>query len=541
MVMLTISSSPKREFGSVKKSAHVKRLLCAFLRSAFACALLFSPALGQGDIDSRLETFITRQRTANGPLEAAHISEGNRLLDEISTRLTSSPELDDKRHLDLLRVVGRGQIRQWRGLSTGRSKATEQRLSDRIVSSIKLRMSPKLKEMLQRNVLLIPHLYEPDLRAGAAILLGELDDEASTLALLNATKDESRDVRDCAAEAVIGRDSTAVHSGLLRLFIAVESGELELTTIPLERHFQTVGPEEGSAAERRLYEYARERFTGASWQTASRAISLSKKLNDRLIVPLLIEAMSTWISRKEAGGQAGRVLGELEQELSERSGLRLGQRPTRWRTWWRSIKNGRSKLPSEYPQINRTRASFFGLRPNTDRVIFVLDGSGSMEALFTNDSAGTSSRENTRFKEATAQLIGCLEKLGEGTRFDVIIFNDKVRRFRSELVLANESTLKALKAWIKRKPPEGGTNLRGGVVDAMRRAKNADHAADTIIVLCDGETLQGPSWVAPFIRSFNEKARVRFSAVQLGGQSDGTLEELCTHTDGNYTEISDSL
>ena len=102
MGMLTINSSPKREFGSVKKSAHIKRLLCAFLRSAFACALLFSPALGQGDIDTRLEAFITRQRAANGPLEAAHISEGNRLLDEISTRLTSSPELDDKRHLDLL-------------------------------------------------------------------------------------------------------------------------------------------------------------------------------------------------------------------------------------------------------------------------------------------------------------------------------------------------------------------------------------------------------------------------------------------------------
>ena len=85
------------------------------------------------------------------------------------------------------------------------------------------------------------------------------------------------------------------------------------------------------------------------------------------------------------------------------------------------------------------------------------------------------------------------------------------------------------------------TNLRRGVDDAMRRLNQADHAADTIIVLCDGETLQGPSWVAPFIRSFNEKARVRFSAVQLGGQSDGTLEELCDHTDGNYTEISDSL
>jgi hypothetical protein len=78
------------------------------------------------------------------------------------------------------------------------------------------------------------------------------------------------------------------------------------------------------------------------------------------------------------------------------------------------------------------------------------------------------------------------------------------------------------------------------VLNAISRSSKAALEADTIIVLCDGETLEGPSWVAPFIRSFNEKARVNFSAVQLGGRSDGALEALCEHTNGDYVEIRDA-
>ena len=61
--------------------------------------------------------------------------------------------------------------------------------------------------------------------------------------------------------------------------------------------------------------------------------------------------------------------------------------------------------------------------------------------------------------------------------------------------------------------------------------------ADTVIVLCDGETAEGPTWVGSFIRVHNDLSRVRFHAVQLGGRSDGTLEALCEHTSGDYVEI----
>ena len=163
-----------------------------------------------------------------------------------------------------------------------------------------------------------------------------------------------------------------------------------------------------------------------------------------------------------------------------------------------------------------------------------------MESVFANGETESARQKNTRFTEAAAQLVNCLEGLGEDTRFDVVIFDSHVRRFRGELVPAKENTLKALQSWIQRKAPEGGTHLRAGVLNVMSRSSEAALEADTIIVLCDGETLEGPGWVAPSIRSFNEEARVVFSAVQLGGRSDGALEALCEHTNGDYVEIRDA-
>ena len=150
-------------------------------------------------------------------------------------------------------------------------------------------------------------------------------------------------------------------------------------------------------------------------------------------------------------------------------------------------------------------------------------------------TAGNKSR--TRFDEAGSQLIKCLEGLGEDARFEVILFSDGLRHFRGELVPANEKNLRNLARWISLNGPDGGTHLRPGVRAAMCVDEPESLEADTVIVLCDGETAEGPTWVGSFIRVHNDLSRVRFHAVQLGGRSDGTLEALCKHTSGDYVEI----
>jgi hypothetical protein len=512
--------------------------------SALAVCLLISPTLAQGNIDRRLDDFIKAQSVASGALTPEQLAEANRLLDEISIGFNVAVETEEKRHLDLLRIVGQARIRAWRGLSSRHGLEREEGLSERIMGSLRLRMGETFRESLHNEILLLPRLSPPELRAGAALLLGTIEGERSTLALLYATHDLDRDVRDCAAESVAGRDSDAVHNTFLKLLISVEAGELELTTMPLERHFQEVTPKAGSKGEELLFEFIRARLTANDWRTSSRAISMCANLSDQRVAPLLIEAMNLWLTRKSAGLQAARVLGELERALVNRSGLKLGQRPERWRTWWRSIKTNENSPPTDQASATRTQASFFGLRPMTDRVIFVLDGSGSMDTNFKSDRpqsnrSQSNRKKDTRFSEATDQLLSYLDDLGESTHFDVVIFNSKLRRFRGDLVPANERNLKSLREWIQKRPPDGGTDLKRGVLNALSASKPKSLEADTIIVLCDGETTEGPGWITPFMRSFNEEARVKCHAIQLGGRSDGALEALCEQTSGDYIEIRD--
>jgi hypothetical protein len=495
------------------------------------------PCLAQGDYGDRLGALLLGQEAAQGPLSPEQLSEGNELIDRISASWPESPQTQKSYMSNLLRLSGRARARAWAGLSAERGGDREDELAARARGALRLRVSASLLSYLESEVLLLPRLHRDDLRAGAALFLGDIDSETATLALLQATRDPDRHVRDCAILALSNRDSPIVHAAFLELLREVGRGDLEVTTLPLERHFQGVTLQTGGAVEEQLFQFVRGRLPSSDWHVASQAIALSSALADRRAAPPLIEAMNVWLTRKRGGLQAARLLGDLETELERRSGRKLGQDPQRWRTWWRAVRAGETKLPAEDGTAERTKAAFFGLRPETDRVVFVLDRSGSMDAAMGNSTKTAGNKGRTRFDEAGSQLIKCLEDLGEDARFEVILFSDGLRHFRDELVPANEKNLKSLARWISLNRPDGGTHLRPGVRSAMRVDDPDTLEADTVIVLCDGETAEGPTWVGSFIRIHNDLARVRLHAVQLGGRSDGTLETLCEHTSGDYVEI----
>lgn len=507
------------------------------MQAGVTTLLLALPGLTQGHFGERLSALLREQEAAQGPLTSDQLSEGNKLIDRISANWPENPQTRKSYTTNLLRFVGRARARAWSGLSAERGGDREDGLSARARGALRLRVDAPLLAYLESEVLLLPRLHRDDLRAGAALFLGEVDSKTATLALLQATRDPDRHVRDCAVQVLASRDSPIVHAALVELLREIGRGDLEVTTLPLERHFRGVTLQPGGAAEEQLFQFVRERLPSSDWHVASQAIALSSALTDRRAAPPLIEAMNVWLTRKRGGLQAARLLGDLEAELVNRSGRKLGQNPQRWRTWWRAVRAGETKLPSEDGVAERTKAAFFGLRPETDRVVFVLDRSGSMDAGMGNSTKTAGNKSRTRFDEAGSQLIKCLEGLGEDARFEVILFSDGLRHFRDELVPANEKNLKSLARWISLNRPDGGTHLRPGVRSAMRVDDPATLEADTVIVLCDGETIEGPTWVGSFIRVHNDLSRVRFHAVQLGGRSDGTLEALCEHTSGDYVEI----
>jgi hypothetical protein len=259
----------------------------------------------------------------------------------------------------------------------------------------------------------------------------------------------------------------------------------------------------------------------------------------------LIEALPVWMERGEAGLQAKRIQGDLLDELHRRTGRKLGLHPERWRVLLEAVRKGELDLAAGGPDSARpyTEASFFGLRPWTDRVVFVIDRSGSMSYPFGPSALGEDPAAATsRYEAAIAQMVSFLEQLGPQTRFDVVLFESAAQRWRRELVPVTRENLRSVASWAIAEDTGGGTHLRAGIelAAALKRDGSLDLAAleaDTVIVLCDGDTDEGPGWVPAFLREINDEARLRFHAVQIGGSGDGTLRALCEGSDGDYLRV----
>ena len=173
---------------------------------------------------------------------------------------------------------------------------------------------------------------------------------------------------------------------------------------------------------------------------------------------------------------------------------------------------------------------FFGLRPVTDKVTFVIDYSGSM-------ANGWGTEGHSRYVEAIEQMTRFLQAGGKEMRFNIILFSSEPLRSSPQLVRATAGTLMRARESMLMRSPDGGTRLRSAIELALRLDGSGDVdperlEADTIIVLCDGETEEGPSWVRPLLARIQAAAQVKFHCVLIGSKGDGALETLASETAG---------
>jgi len=273
------------------------------------------------------------------------------------------------------------------------------------------------------------------------------------------------------------------------------------------------------------------------WREASRAIEVLQGVEYKQSVPLLIDALSAWTRRDSMGQGSRRIVDEIVRELRRISGRSIGSNPKSWITWWIAVRQGRTVVAAEAPESEapRTEASFFGLRPVSDRVTFIIDYSGSMETGWGTDGL-------TRYEEAIEQMMRFLQAAGEETRFNVILFNDFPLMSSRKLIPATADALERARTALLRRTPDGGTLLRPAVelalaMDAEGRVDPELVEADTIVILCDGETASGPGWVRPLLTEIRAETRIRFHCVQLGSNGDGTLERLARGSGGDFIRV----
>lgn len=286
----------------------------------------------------------------------------------------------------------------------------------------------------------------------------------------------------------------------------------------------------------------------ADWRQAAIGIKFARGMSFDNQIPILLDGLNVWNQRlrseREYQGLV-RVRGDITRELQRVSGMKHGPEPGPWITWWIDVRQGKRPMPGS-PEftaaaVERAKepvstAGFFGLKPTSDRVTFIIDHSGSMDHNW-----GTTDR--SRFEEAVDQMLRFLQGAEEGTKFNVILFDDVVLRSSLGLVSATPRNLERARKALLATTPEGTTLLRPAIELAMGigsdglPSSDTETLADTIVVLCDGETVEGSAWVQPFLERTLPLYPVIFHTVHVGPRDDGALNELARLSGGDFLRV----
>jgi len=502
-------------------------LFTRFLSLLLSSAVLLGPAAGavtaQRAAEKRAREPITalerwtNQLRRNGPdVGRDEVQRLEQLVADVRMLQIASPELRRPAVLALLDLAG---VRTTEELRTRRTNAFEgsrvglqtDRLRafgrEALAAILAADTEGKLTDWLALEVLSRPNVQSAERRIAALRMLDGLHRPSTLLPIFACAIDEERDVRDAAMDALVGWQTDAVHRFMLRQLERASENPGWISRRSVRAHFATEAIDPTSPAGRELFAYASQRLLASEWRESFHALQLLAAVQDDPAVPALIEALAVWGARREQGGGSRRIESELLRELERRSGRRIGNHPERWAAWWKVKRSGAIPPESADSARRRTKADFFGLRPVTDRVVFVIDRSGSMTAPF-------GPHGNTRYGEAIGQMLDFLRELGPKTRFRVVLFSNEPEIWKDRLQPASESNLKAVERWLRYHSPRGGTMLRPAIEEVLRLG-----------------------WIAGLLERANDDACLAFHCVQIGRGSDGALEALAQGSGGDFVEV----
>lgn len=366
-----------------------------------------------------------------------------------------------------------------------------------------------------------------------------LDDKDAAVRLAAATAAGLCKAAECRDALVAMVDASA--DPLLRA-VAIESvsrigdeGTVEL----LERWLQSDAPGLAVAALTQLRFQDRDRAEAAIGDVLARAAATTESS------PLLRQAIEEAVRVRRKGPLPGlvglldhprpRIAHQAWLALREITGKELPFARTAWQEWWDhygesfTVPRKDDAGAGAPAPASGSRVRFFDAPIDSDRVVFVIDFSGSMRDP---DAQGT-----PKIDRARAALQDALAALGPEARFNVIAFGDEPRLFRKELVPADRKNVDDAGKFARSAGAKGKTN----VFDALELALHlAD--VDTVVLLSDG---------APSAGRFEHYGRIRFQllrdnkirkvaisvvALQTGDKAQEFLRRLAEDTGGTYLD-----
>ncbi|MAG58451.1 MAG: hypothetical protein CMJ83_19360 [Planctomycetes bacterium] len=228
-----------------------------------------------------------------------------------------------------------------------------------------------------------------------------------------------------------------------------------------------------------------------------------RRAKDKAIVPRLIARMSKEPLRLRAA---------LAKTLQHLVGHGFGLDPKPWQDWLKSARAaGNLDLDRGARATPRGRyaSQYYGIPVLSDRVLFILDVSRSMDYR-----AGLVAK--SRLARAKQELTKALRGLDKKSYFGVMAFSSSPLPLqRNGLVRVSERSIKRAVKWIGQQGAQGGTNSYG----ALELAFDKFPKVDTIYFLSDGSPTLGRTIVQERIiqrvAKWNRLRGVRIHTIAL--------------------------
>ena len=241
------------------------------------------------------------------------------------------------------------------------------------------------------------------------------------------------------------------------------------------------------------------------WQVRSAAAFSLATMRCKAVIPVLIKGLDAELKRKKDPWAMDVRLHKILEGLTGQNVARGGITP--WKMFWKqegaSFTVRPKPLPGQEQQKDDRYKKFFDLTIESDRVLFVLDFSGSMAEPMEIKATGTTAGGAAGTKTTKAELVvkelkKLVMSLPDGALCNFVVFSNDVRIWRSEgnrpalIKLDDESRDDLLGNFLDGLRPNGPTNLYDALQAALgfggRGLYDKYYGAgfDTLYVITDG-------------------------------------------------------
>lgn len=240
-------------------------------------------------------------------------------------------------------------------------------------------------------------------------------------------------------------------------------------------------------------------------------------------------ALGRWTDQSPVPALVGRLSKEpmrirasIAESLKRLTGLDHGPDPEPWRSWLRSARAAGRFDPRAKPGVTGTRKPagpryatprYYGLPVLSDRMVFVLDISGSM--------ATRTVEGGTRLERAKRELEAVLAKLDKRSKYNIVVFSSGIAAMeRGSLKPATRKFLEHSKKFLKKLGPRGATNSYGVLEYVFQNFKDVD----TIYFLSDGTPTVGKTTVQErIVQRIHDANRLRGVRIHTIGLLSGRI------------------